>query len=180
MEEGVHLKNNPILPNTLRLMPAKFHLPCTALSTAPAHPLPLTPANPAPPLNPHLHFPLTLPCLLTLRDPTLIKCSSWGSPWGTKGRETPRLPHASPSLYLPPIHHRNSELGWCWGLRSPQTIEQSGQHHGDSEVSSWWCLQGSYLGALGTQPWTPTFRAPRSPALMAASHRRRKINWGRL
>ena len=162
-------------------MPAKFHLPCTAVSVAPAHLPSLLQTQLLPPLN----LPLTLlssdpPLSPNTRDPTSSKCSPLGgSPWGTKGR-----PQVAPCLAQPVPSPQSTtgtpSVGYAGASDHRRQLNNQDSAMGDPEVSLWWCLQGSYLGALGTQPWTPTFRAPRSPALMAASHRSMKINWRRL
>ena len=161
-------------------MPAKFHLPCTALSAAPAH-LPSLLQTQLLPSTPHLHFPLTLPCLLTLRIPLRSNAAPWGVPLGDEGKGRPQVaPCLTQPVPSPQSTTGTPSVGYAGGSDHHRQLSNQDSTMGDGEVSLWWCLQGSHLGALGTQPWTPTFRAPRSPALMAASHRTMKINWGRL
>lgn len=154
---------HPILPNILMSVPAKFPLPCSALSLRPLHTCPQTYKS-----NP----------LLTLLSSDPIVSQHLGSPFtqiqppvGTNGR-----PQAALCLTEPvPFPCRDLQCGLCWGLRSLQTIEQSGQRHGGFTGESWVASAGlltldSYLhGGL----WSPLH----SPALMATSHRRMKISW---
>lgn len=83
------------------------------------------------------------------------------------------MPCASLSLHPSPTGPRSA--GYAGGSDPcGQSNNQDGTM-GDSLVSLSWHLQGSYLGALGTWPWAPTFMGaqgtPRSPAPMATFHR---------
>lgn len=80
------------------------------------------------------------------------------------------------SLSLCPSPAGTCSAGYAGGFDPCGQLENQDSTMGDSQVSLSWHLQGSYLGALGTWPWTPTFMgaqgAPHSPALMATFHRR--------
>ena len=139
------------------------------------------PISPGPPVHPpstyksssFLQAPPTLLPLSPLSpntwDPPPLKCSLL---WG-RGSEDSGMPCVSLSLCCPTAG--TSSVGYVGSADHRRQIGNLDSTMGERLVSLSWYLQGSYLGALGTPPWTPPFvvagEALHSPALMATSHR---------
>lgn len=117
-----------------------------------------------------LQAPLTLPS----PEPTVSQ--DLGSPFTQNplGGGRPKecgMSCVSLSLCCPTLG--TCSVGYAGGVDRRGQVRNLDGTMGDLQVSLLWCLQGSYLGALGTRPWSPHFTVAReachSPALLALS-----------